>query len=125
MCLGPVTAAELRGDRQAAEACWLHIQGGFNGEERKIAYAMARTRRVPVFLVGVTLLGLLLTACGYGPLGAPTTGAVLQPGVVSAAGDITAAVERYRTLLGPDNGGDPGSKPTGRYECDCPRTAVP
>jgi hypothetical protein len=39
-----------------------------------------------------------------------------QPVVVSAAGDIGAAVEQYRGLLGANNGGDPGAKPSGRRE---------
>ena len=52
------------------------------------------------------VLTLLLTACG------PS-----EPQVVTAAGDITAAVEQYRDLLGENNGGDPGTKgPTGYRE---------
>src|SRR5258708_3255418 len=39
-----------------------------------------------------------------------------QPVVVSAAGDIAAAVDQYRALLGDNNGGDPATKPTGRRE---------
>ena len=39
-----------------------------------------------------------------------------QPVVVSAAGDIAAAVDQYRGLLGANNGGDPGVKPSGRRE---------
>ena len=39
-----------------------------------------------------------------------------QPVVVSAAGDIAAAVDQYRGLLGDNNGGGPGAKPTGRRE---------
>jgi serine/threonine protein kinase len=35
---------------------------------------------------------------------------------VTAAGDITAAVEDYRARLGPDNGGEPGHQPFGRRE---------
>jgi hypothetical protein len=42
----------------------------------------------------------LLSACG----GAP------KPQVVTASGDITAAVNQYRALLGENNGGDPGTK---------------
>src|SRR5436190_1667664 len=38
------------------------------------------------------------------------------PTVVSGAGDITAVVEQYRTLLGTNNGGEPGSRGTGRRE---------
>jgi hypothetical protein len=41
---------------------------------------------------------------------------VPPPTVISAAGDITAAVEQYRELLGPNNGGEPGSRGTGRRE---------
>jgi hypothetical protein len=36
--------------------------------------------------------------------------------VVKASGDITAAVERYRQLLGPDNGGGPDAQTSGRRE---------
>ena len=36
--------------------------------------------------------------------------------VVRAAGDIRAAVDRYRNLLGPDNGGAPGGHAQGRRE---------
>src|ERR1700730_1442664 len=36
--------------------------------------------------------------------------------VVRAAGDIRAAVDRYRSLLGPDNGGAPGGQAQGRRE---------
>jgi len=39
-----------------------------------------------------------------------------RPTVVSGAGDIAPVVERYRTLLGPDNGGEPGGKPAGRRQ---------
>ncbi len=41
-----------------------------------------------------------------------------KPTVVRAAGTakVTAAVERYRNLLGENNGGEPGSKGTGRRE---------
>lgn len=49
----------------------------------------------------------LLTACG-GSSG---------PQIVTAAGDITSAVDEYRALLGANNGGDPGTKgPTGYRE---------
>jgi hypothetical protein len=50
---------------------------------------------------------LLLSACG----------AASEPQVVTAAGDITAAVEQYRALLGENNGGDPGTRgPSGYRE---------
>ena len=54
----------------------------------------------------------LLAACGA----APTLGALPPPVVVKAAFDINAAVAEYRALLGPDNGGEPGGKPSGRRE---------
>ncbi len=38
------------------------------------------------------------------------------PAVVEGQGDITSAVEEYRALLGPDNGGEPVSASTGRRE---------
>ena len=53
------------------------------------------------------ILAILITGCG-------TTS---KPQVVTAAGDITSAVEEYRSLLGDNNGGDPGTKgPTGYRE---------
>jgi hypothetical protein len=48
---------------------------------------------------------------------APQTGLNLPVAtVVSAAGEIQAAVEEYRALLGPDNGGEPTRNETGRRE---------
>ncbi|NWF65521.1 MAG: hypothetical protein HXY38_14585 [Chloroflexi bacterium] len=50
---------------------------------------------------------LTLSACGSSS----------EPQVVTASGDITAAVNEYRAILGADNGGDPGTKgPTGYRE---------
>jgi hypothetical protein len=46
-------------------------------------------------------------------LGVSAAGRVV---VVRAAGNIQAAVNRYRGLLGPDNGGTPGGLPQGRRE---------
>jgi hypothetical protein len=63
-------------------------------------------------LVGVLSLGTV--ALGAGSVSAAT--APSKPTVVKASGDITAAVEQYRQLLGPDNGGTPGSQPSGRRE---------
>ena len=58
-------------------------------------------------LFTLILVLLLLSACGSSS----------EPQVVTAAGDITAAVEQYRALLGENNGGDPGTKgPTGYRE---------
>jgi len=54
----------------------------------------------------VLALSFLVSACGNS-----------KPQTVTAAGDITAAVEKYRALLGENNGGDPGTKgPTGYRE---------
>jgi hypothetical protein len=75
--------------------------------------------------VATALLLALLLGLGMGsaprpaqaqtPDGYPTYAAA--PTVVSAAGDITAAVEQYRALLGgPNNGGTPGTQPGGRRE---------
>jgi hypothetical protein len=78
--------------------------------------AMIPIRRTFILPAGAAFLGALLTGCG-GMLAGPTAGAAApKPVVISGAGDISAVVERYRTLLGPDNGGEPGSKPTGRRE---------
>jgi len=78
----------------------------------KAVTPIGRTR---IFLAGAAFLVALLTACSYAPTRS-TTEAPPRPVVISGAGDIAAVVERYRTLLGPDNGGEPGSKPTGRRE---------
>ncbi|MBI5717452.1 MAG: hypothetical protein HZC37_07175 [Burkholderiales bacterium] len=53
----------------------------------------------------------LLAACGAPTLGTPPAATVVQ-----AAFNIDAALARYRALLGPDNGGEPGGKPAGRRE---------
>jgi hypothetical protein len=39
-----------------------------------------------------------------------------EPTVVSESSDIAAAVEKYRNLLGPNNGGAPGEHSSGRRE---------
>lgn len=39
-----------------------------------------------------------------------------EPTIVVGAADIAEAVEEYRALLGPNNGGEPGSYKTGRRE---------
>lgn len=78
--------------------------------------AIALIRHAFILLAAGAFLDSLLTACSFAQ-GTPTTAAATrQPAVISGAGDITAVVERYRALLGPDNGGEPGSKSTGRRE---------
>lgn len=55
----------------------------------------------------VLLLSFVLVACGGSS----------EPQIVTASGDITAAVEQYRALLGENNGGDPGTRgPSGFRE---------
>jgi hypothetical protein len=49
---------------------------------------------------------LFISACG-----SPSAG----PQIVTAAGDITIAVEEYRSLLGENNGGEPGTKSEAGY----------
>jgi hypothetical protein len=68
--------------------------------------------------IGAVVTLLLLAGCGgEGDSAAPTPQPqVGTPEVVTAAGDITAAVEEYRALLGPDNGGAPGRNASGRRE---------
>ncbi len=71
------------------------------------------TRHLRILLVGAVLLILLPAVHGGAqPYGQPGGG----PVVVTAACDIKGAVERYRSLLGPDNGGAPGQRPSGRRE---------
>jgi hypothetical protein len=38
------------------------------------------------------------------------------PVIVRSAGDIRDAVDQYRSMLGADNGGEPGARPSGRRE---------
>lgn len=61
------------------------------------------------FVLGLLLQSFLLAACG--------DDSDFKPRVISAADDVTAGVEQFRALLGePDNGGTPGSQPSGRRE---------
>jgi len=73
--------------------------------------------RSPVFLLA--LCGLL-AACQPAPPTAtpmPATAAPPPATVVSGSGDIAAVMDEYRALLGGENnGGVPGSQPTGRRE---------
>ncbi len=59
-----------------------------------------------ILFVGL-IAAFILSACG----------GASEPQVVTGSGDITSAVEQYRSLLGENNGGDPGTKgPTGYRE---------
>ncbi len=59
--------------------------------------------------IGVVLTVLLVLAPGSDAQSS-------KPTVIAGAGDIKPVVELYRSLLGPDNGGAPGSRPSGRRE---------
>src|SRR5687768_14129100 len=69
------------------------------------------------FVVNVLIFAMLLVSCSPSQ---PTPSAAAQettPTVISGSGDISAVVEQYRTLLGADNGVEPGSKgPSGYRE---------
>jgi hypothetical protein len=74
-------------------------------------------------LGGAVLIAVLVQACSsdHGPTGptAPTTAAaaVAPRAVISASGDITAALASFRAHLGdPNNGATPGEQPAGRRE---------
>jgi hypothetical protein len=75
---------------------------------------MISARHRLALLASVMSLGAGLAGCGTSPATPQTVSP--RPVVVSGAGDITATVEKYRELLGPNNGGEPGPKPSGRRE---------
>jgi len=58
---------------------------------------------------------IALAACYDNPT-YPVEQAPLQPTVATATGDVAAAVDAFRTLLGPANGGTAGEQPAGRRE---------
>ncbi|MBI5361680.1 MAG: hypothetical protein HZA53_00785 [Planctomycetes bacterium] len=60
------------------------------------------------------VLAALLPACNATSSRFAVGGA--SASVVTASGDIRAAVDQYRAMLGPDNGNGPGAHPTGRRE---------
>jgi hypothetical protein len=74
-------------------------------------------KNVPSYIVKMLVLGMLLVSCSPPQ---PTENPAQQgmtPAVIRGAGDIGAVVEEYRTLLGADNGVEPGSKgPSGYRE---------
>ena len=62
-------------------------------------------------------LAILGVSAGHGATGRPEAARKAQPvRIVKGAGDITAKVDRFRELLGPDNGGAPGGRRDGRRE---------
>ncbi|HMV28150.1 MAG TPA: hypothetical protein PKE23_02115 [Anaerolineales bacterium] len=57
-------------------------------------------------ILSLLLFMWVLSACGS---------SASEPQVITASGNITAAVEQYRALLGENNGGDPGTKGSSGY----------
>jgi hypothetical protein len=80
-------------------------------------------RRSRIIGLGL-LITLVVTGCGDDGDGAEDgkarspADAAPEPTVVTGAGDIGAAVEEYRGLLGADNGGAPDQNASGRREID-------
>jgi hypothetical protein len=70
---------------------------------------MRLLRLAGVAMVGIAALAVGATAAGAG-------GQKPKPVVVKGAGDLAPIIEKYRALLGDDNGGIPQSFPTGRRE---------
>jgi hypothetical protein len=70
---------------------------------------------VPLALV-VSTMGAALTGSAGAYEGATAGAQKPNATVVKGAGDIGPVVDRYRALLGPDNGGAPGEHSTGRRE---------
>jgi hypothetical protein len=68
-----------------------------------------------VVAAALCLSGMCMSMLAIGSAGAGTK-AKPKPAVVRGAGDIGDAIEQYRELLGPDNGGVPESFPGGRRE---------
>jgi hypothetical protein len=83
--------------------------------------AMTLIRRLGLLLVGTAVLGPVLTTFSSGSANPPTAAA--PPIVLAGACDITAVVERYRALLGPDNGDAFGSQRNGRRELNWDRVS--
>jgi hypothetical protein len=68
-------------------------------------------------LVKMFVLAVMLVSCTPAQPTASTTAKEMTPKVISGAGDISTVVDEYRSLLGSDNGVEPGSKgPSGFRE---------
>ena len=77
----------------------------------------APSRRARLLTVMVLAATVSLAAACDDDDEAPTGPQLPQFTVVTAAGDISAKVDEFRTLLGdPSNGGTPGQQPAGRRE---------
>lgn len=73
---------------------------------------MRSVRTVLVLGLSFALLGATATVAGARHLAAKRP----KPTIVRGAGDITSALDEYRALLGPDNGGGPDQHAAGRRE---------
>ena len=67
--------------------------------------------RATAALLATTLVGCQAISDSFS-----TSKSAPTPTVVTAAGDIGDVIASFRSLLGPDNGGAPGAKPSGRRE---------
>ncbi|MGH8986387.1 MAG: hypothetical protein ACRDY6_21290 [Acidimicrobiia bacterium] len=79
------------------------------------------TPRWRIGIAGLVVAATVFAACGGGDddsadVEEAAARAPAEPTVVTGAGDITAVVDEYRELLGPDNGGAPGGRESGRRE---------
>src|SRR4051794_34821448 len=72
--------------------------------------------RLATIIASVTLLALGATSALGNAADTHTSKKIVRARVVTGAGDISAAVNRFRKMLGPNNGGGPGGKAKGRRE---------
>jgi hypothetical protein len=70
--------------------------------------------RIAACLLSLVALGIGAAALAAEPSESKRKGPSLT--ILKDAGDIKDTVDRFRTLLGPDNGGAPGGKSSGRRE---------
>src|SRR6266511_1115059 len=64
------------------------------------------------------ILAVALLATAWGAAGAAAAGGKPKATAVTGAGDLSPQLEKYRELLGDDNGGAPTSSDSGRREID-------
>ena len=75
-----------------------------------------RTARPHRRIVLLTTLCVVLGVVGSVAVAGSAAAKTPKPKVVKGSGDITGVVDKYRALLGDDNGGTPETHPTGRRE---------
>jgi hypothetical protein len=68
-----------------------------------------------IYAVTLTAAALMVVACSDDSITNPAPVGP-QPTIAAATGDIAVAVDAFRTLLGPSNGGTAGEQATGRRE---------